>query len=51
MKRKEKKLIRESILFSIEALKDDLTGDRDQDANKTRAEAIKILTEAYKNVK
>ena len=51
MKRKEKKLIRESILLCIEGLKDDITGDRDPDANKTRAEAIKLLTEAYKNVK
>lgn len=49
--RKTKRLIREAILLSIDAIKDDITNDADQEANKTRAEAIKTLTEAYKNTK
>lgn len=48
---KIKKLIRESILLAIEAIKDDICSDRDEEKNKARAEAIKTLTEAYKNVK
>ena len=51
LKRKEKQLIRESILLTIAAIKDDIRSNMDAEANKTRAEAIKTLTEAYKNVK
>lgn len=51
MKRKDKQLIRESIVLAIDALKDDITGSTDEGANKTRADAIKTLTEAFKNMK
>lgn len=44
------KLIKESIVLAIDAIKDDICEGRDPDNNKTRAEAIKALTEAYKNI-
>lgn len=44
---KTKKLIEEAILLSIASIKEDITGHYDIDENKTRAEAIKNLAEAY----
>ena len=49
--RKEEKLIKESIVLAIDALKDDICQDRNAEINKIRAEAIKALTEAFKNIK
>ena len=45
-----KKEIREQIARGIEAITDDISQDADQDNNLTRAEAIKTLTEAYKEL-
>lgn len=47
---KSSELIKESIVLAVDAIKDDICEDRDPDNNKTRAEAIKALTEAYKNI-
>lgn len=47
---KTKKLIQESIALAIDAIKDDIQVTADQEENLTRAEAIKKLTEAFKNV-
>lgn len=44
---KTKKLIEESILLAIDSLKDDIIRNADADENKTSAEAIKLLAEAY----
>ena len=51
MSRNEKKLIKEAIVLAVSELKDDIFADADANANKTRAEAIRTLTEAFKNVK
>lgn len=44
---KTKKLIEECILFAISSIKEDITNTSDIEENKTRAEAIKTLAEAY----
>ena len=44
---KTKRLIEESILFSIESIKEDITSTSDIEENKQRAAAIKALAEAY----
>ena len=44
---KTKKLIEQSILFAIESIKEDITNTSDDLENKNRAEAIKLLSEAY----
>ena len=44
---KTKKLIEESILFSIASIREEITESSYSDENKTRAEAIKVLAEAY----
>lgn len=49
--KKIKKLMAESILIAIEAIKDDICQDTDPEENKTRAEAIETLTRAIKNIK
>lgn len=49
--KKTEKLILESILIAIEAIKDDICQDTDAEVNKTRAEAIETLTRAAKNIK
>lgn len=45
--KKTKKLIEEAILFAIASIKEDITESSYSDENKTRAEAIKTLAEAY----
>lgn len=50
-KLKTKQLVRQAIMFSICGIKDDIENNINADENKTRAEAISILAEAYKNVK
>lgn len=47
---KTKKLVQETIRQAIESINDDIQVTADQDENLTRAEAIKKLTEAFKNV-
>ena len=47
---KTKKLLQESILLAIDSIREDIQNTADQDENLTRAEAIKKLTEAFKNV-
>ena len=47
---KTKKMIKESIALAIDAIKDDIQASADEDQNLKRAQAIKILTEAYKDV-
>jgi hypothetical protein len=44
---KVKRLMEESILLAIDSLKDDIIRNADVDENKTSAEAIKTLAEAY----
>ena len=44
---KVKKLIEESILFAIASIKEDITTSANADENKTNAESIKALAEAY----
>ena len=44
---KTKKLIEQAILFAIASIKEDITNSADADENKTSAEAIKLLAEAY----
>lgn len=44
---KTKKLMEQSILLAIDAIKTDICGTVDADENRTRAEAIKMLAEAY----
>lgn len=44
---KVKRLMEESILLAIDSLKDDIIRGCDTDENKTSAEAIKVLAEAY----
>ena len=44
---KTKKLIEKSILFAIDSIKNDIIITADDVENKNRAEAIKLLAEAY----
>lgn len=44
---KTKKLIEEAILFSIDSIRADIATSVDADENKTNAESIKLLAEAY----
>ena len=47
---KNKKLIQAAILFAINSVSEDIQTFRDEEANKTRAEIIKTLAEAYATV-
>ena len=47
---KNKKLIQEAIMFAIDSVSYDIRTSSDEEANKTRAEAIKTLAEAYATV-
>lgn len=49
--KKTEKLMLESILLAIEAIKDDICQDRNEEKNKTRAEAIEVLARAAKLIK
>ena len=44
---KTKKLIKETIMLAIDSIKEDITNTADDVENKNRAEAIKLLAEAY----
>lgn len=44
---KTKKLIEQSILLAIDSIKEDIEVTADDVENKNRAEAIKMLAEAY----
>ena len=45
-----KQKIKEQIAEAVESLAADIAGSFDQDENLKRAEAIKLLTEAHKNM-
>lgn len=49
--KKEKEMAAEEILRAVEAICDDIESDTCAENNKTRAEAIKVLTEAVKDLK
>ena len=42
-----KRLIEESILLAVDSISEDIQRTADEAENKTRAEAIKLLAEAY----
>ena len=50
-KRRNKRLIREAITLSIDAIKDDITGSENAEENAIRAIAIKLLVGAYKELR
>lgn len=50
-KRRNKRLIREAITLSIDAIKDDITGSENPEENAIRAIVIKLLVGAYKDLR
>ena len=50
-KRRNKRLIREAITLSIDAIKDDITGSENPEENAIRAIAIKLLVGAFKELR
>ena len=46
-KKTTKKMIEESIMFAIDSVSEDIQKTTDIEENKARAEAIKMLSEAY----
>ena len=45
-----KRLLRQAILLATDSIREDICNDNDPDNNIARAEAIKRLIEAYKNI-
>lgn len=50
-KKETDSLTRAAIMFTIDALKDDIKNSYDANEGLKYAEAIRVLTEAYKNIK
>lgn len=49
-KDKNKELIQQAILFAVDSIREDIQTSCDVDDNHRRAETIKILAEAYREV-